>query len=271
MHNLAAHQPKKYLGQNFLIDHNIRNKIITACHLNQEDTVLEIGPGKGMLTKELARHVRAVIAVEKDGFLAKALQKEFEHSVVKIYHADFLEFPFEKLPRGLKVVGNLPYNVATAIIEKILYYRTWVSSFYFAIQWELGERIVAQPNSKEYSSLSCFVQYYGTPKILFKIKNTAFKPEPKVQSCFMQLECPPQGKFSCLDEQLLFKIIKTAFQLRRKTIANSLSPLLEKNQLTDLLMSLDIAPQKRAEAISLKEYVHLTNELVKRGGISTAV
>lgn len=253
--------PKKSLGQNFLINQKLVKRIIAACDLNPSETILEIGPGKGALTHLLAEHVKRVIAIEKDDHLAQQLKQTFNNSNVKIIHADILKYAFNKLPDNIKIIGNLPYNIATPIIEKILNHRRKFHEMYLTVQLEYGQRIVAEPNSKKYGSLSCFVQYYTDTKLLFKIKNSAFRPVPKVQSCFLRLATRKRPTYAAHDEKHLFKIIRACFGQRRKTIENSLSTILRKEKARQLLESLDIDPKLRAENIRLKEFVQISNAM----------
>ena len=252
--------PKRSLGQNFLVNPRIQERIIEACALEKNDVVLEIGPGKGVLTRPLADRVKKVLAIEKDNFLAPQLEKEFAGTNVTIEHADILKYPFEQLPAPMKVVGNLPYNIATPIIEKVLAFRHKFSVFYMTVQLEYGNRIVARPHSKEYGSLSCFVQYYAEVKKLFKIPPSAFRPAPKVDSCFLSLRVRPEPARKARDEEFLFRLIRACFSQRRKTIRNSLAVVYGREDTEKLLAELHIDPRLRAEDLSLEDYVRLAGQ-----------
>ena len=252
--------PKKSLGQNFLVSPHIQGKIIAASELAPEDVVLEIGPGKGVLTRPIAQRVRKVFAVEKDNYLAARLEQEFAGTNVTIEHADILKYPFEQLPAPMKVVGNLPYNIATPIIEKVLAFRHKFPVFYMTVQLEYGNRIVAKPGSKDYGSLSCFVQYYARAKKIFRIPPSAFSPAPKVDSCFLSLRTRPGPADKARDEEFLFKLIRACFIQRRKTIRNSLAVVYGKEAAEELLRALKIDPRLRAEDLSLEDYVRLANK-----------
>ncbi|HBG61824.1 MAG: ribosomal RNA small subunit methyltransferase A [Omnitrophica WOR_2 bacterium GWF2_38_59] len=254
---------KKRLGQNFLIDTEIQNRIVSSCDLHENDIVLEIGPGQGALTEKIARQVKSVIAIEKDRTLAKELQEKYHGSNIKVLCADFLKYSFDELEGDIKVIGNLPYNVATPIIERLLENRSLFTFVYITVQLEHAQRMVAKPASKSYGSLSCFVQFYSNTNILFKIGSQAFWPVPKVQSCFMKLEILKDARYRVENEALLFSIIKNAFSQRRKTIVNSLAGLVGKINIIDLLEKLNISPKLRAENITLKEYVAITNKLAQ--------
>lgn len=251
--------PKKSLGQNFLVNADIAERIVNACHLAPTDTVLEIGPGKGALTHELARQCKNVLAVEKDKILSEQLAKDFKNSNVHIINDDILKYPFDKLPDNSKIVGNLPYNIVTPIIKKIIDYRRKFQELYITVQLEYGQRIVARPNTKSYGSFSCFVQYYMNPKILFRIKNSAFLPIPKVQSCFLYLDFLNKPKQKAENDNFLFSIIRSCFGQRRKMILNSLAGTLDKKEIPRLLEMLEINPKLRAENLSLEDYVRISN------------
>ncbi len=256
----AAFFPKKSLGQNFLVNPHVQEKILAACELTPEDIVLEIGPGQGVLTRPLAQRVRKVFAIEKDHYLAAQLEQEFAGTNVTVEHADILKYPFEQLPAPLKVVGNLPYNIATPIIEKVLAFRHKFPVFYMTVQLEYGNRIVAKPGSKDYGSLSCFVQYYATVKKLFKIPPAAFRPAPKVDSCFLSLHMRSAPVHQVNNEEFLFKLIRACFSQRRKTIRNSLAVVYGKEDAAKFLEKLRIDPRLRAEDVGLEDYVRLANE-----------
>ncbi len=259
--------PKRQLGQNFLIDPNILRKIVAACDLKTTDTILEIGPGLGVLTNALSQHVKKIFAVETDHKLCQNLIEQFKDSNVTIIHADFLKYCLDALPSHLKVVGNLPYYISTPIIEKILNYRKKFTVMYITLQWELGLRMTAQVGSRDYSALSCYLQYYTDAKILFKIKNTCFRPIPKVDSCFMELMIRSEPLYKINHEELLFKLIHSAFQQRRKTIVNALDTLVDRREMIKILEMLQIDCKLRAENLSLRNYVELTEtiEQFKKG------
>lgn len=253
--------PKKSFGQNFLTNLHVRDRILTACELKKEDIVLEIGPGKGVLTKEIVQAVDGVYAVEKDRQLVDYLRQNISSPSLNIIQADFLKFALEELPDNLKLVGNLPYNIASPIIEKIITSRRKFRDVYIMLQLEHGLRVCASKGNKDYGSFSCFVQYYANPTILFKINNSSFYPKPKVQSCFVHITFPSAPKYQVQDEDLLFKVIRTAFQQRRKTIRNSLSSLMPKNHLIQLLNDLKLKETFRAENLDLSDFVSITNYL----------
>jgi len=257
--------PKKRLGQNFLINTTIQERIISSCDLKPTDVVLEIGAGKGALTEAIANRVKHVYAIETDEGLVEYLEQNLNQKNISIIHADILRYSFKSLPSNVKIIGNLPYNIASPIIEKVLINKKQFTSLYMTVQLEFGKRLLAKPHTKDYGSLSCFIQYYTQGKILFKIKNSAFYPVPKVQSCFICLRILPDPKIKSLNEKYLFQIIRQAFGQRRKTIQNSLQPLCAKNDLLTILASIQIDPRSRAENLSLEDYIRLAERLIKKG------
>jgi 16S rRNA (adenine1518-N6/adenine1519-N6)-dimethyltransferase len=252
---------KKNLGQNFLTDIRIQKKIIQACDLKIEDTVVEIGPGSGVLTRLIAPKVKRLICVETDRDLIGPLRDCFGNSV-EVVHADFLKWDMGHLPSGVKVIGNIPYYISTPIVEKLIADRTKFSAAFLTVQLEFGQRLTAKSGGKDYGSLSCFVQYYADIKMLFKIKNTCFKPAPKVDSCFLRLMMRPYQQELVFDEEFLFKLIQMAFQQRRKNIVNSLKGLVAKEKLEESLKALGINLSARPENLTLSNYIALSKLLV---------
>jgi 16S rRNA (adenine1518-N6/adenine1519-N6)-dimethyltransferase len=258
---MILHSPKKNLGQNFLTDKHMQQKIIQACELKPGDVVVEIGPGQGVLTRLMAPLAKRLIGVEKDHDLIGPLRSSLPPTV-EIIHDDFLQWDMARLPPGIKIIGNIPYYISTPIIEKLISNRTKFSAAFLTVQLEFGQRLTAKPGGKIYGSLSCFAQYYADIKMLFKIKNTCFKPVPKVDSCFLRLMMRPKGQELAADEEFLFKIIQTAFQQRRKTIVNSLKGLAVKEKLEESLESLGIHRNARPENLTLSNYIGLSNRLM---------
>ena len=252
-------KPKKSLGQNFLIDQNIVKKIIGACDLKTSDSVLEIGPGLGALTREIVPCVNSLVAIETDRALHQKLKTEFRQNNVKIVHADVLRYNFDTLQKTTKVIGNLPYNISSPIIERIIRHRSNFTSAFITVQWEFGKRMTAHINSKAYSALTLFVQYYTNATMLFKIKNSCFKPAPKVLSCFMRLDIRHELLNKANNEEYLWKIVRLAFQQRRKTILNALSRIIDKTELAAILSSQGVNIKSRAENLTLKNFINIAN------------
>jgi 16S rRNA (adenine1518-N6/adenine1519-N6)-dimethyltransferase len=253
--------PKKQLGQIFLADPNITHKIIAACQFQADETVVEIGPGEGVLTKEIAPRVRRLIAIETDRRLCERLHAQLPADRLEIIHADFLKFDMNSLPSPVKIVGNLPYYISTPIISKILLHHRQVKEFYGMLQLEYGRRLAAQPGSKDYGSFSCFAQYYADVKMLFTIKNTCFRPVPKVHSCFLRFGIREDPVLKAKDETMLFNLIRCGFQQRRKTILNALSAPYKKEVLLAVFQTLDINPKARAESLHLEDFIKIADAL----------
>ncbi len=252
---------KKNLGQNFLIDAHIQRKIIEACDLNSKDVVVEIGPGQGALTRLIAPQVKRLICVETDRDLIASLRLEF-NPPTEIIHGDFLKMNMDHLPDGIKVIGNIPYYISTPIIEKLIEHRTKITAAFLTVQLEFGERLAARAGRKDYGSLSCFAQYYADIKMLFKIKNTCFRPAPKVNSLFLRLMMRPYPEIRARNEEWCFKLIQRAFQQRRKTIVNSLKGMVGRDRLESELKNLNIDFNARPENLTLSNYINLSNSLM---------
>lgn len=255
-------KPKKSLGQNFLIDRNIQNKIIENIDLDPADTILEIGPGEGAITGLLCRNAAKVFAVEIDRSLCALLTSKFAAvQNLSVINADFLKFDLRSLPPGnkLKVIGNIPYYITSPIVEHLLFYRERITDIYLTVQKEFANRMAADPGSKVYGSFSCFVQYYTQPEILFLIKKNSFHPPPKVDSCFMRMKLREEPAVKVKNEAMLFKIIRTAFGQRRKTMKNGLEELIPNRQLEQFFRQYDIDPRIRAEDLALQDFANLAN------------
>jgi len=258
------YKPKKYLGQNFLIDKNIQRKIISACDFQKDDTVLEIGSGRGELTHYIKDKVAMLYALEIDRALYVFLKKEFEgEKKLKIINKDILKFNinkfFPKTKNKIKVFGNIPYYITSPIIECLLKFKDRIDSVYLTVQKEFALRIVAKPGPKDYGSFSCFVQYQSIPKILFFIKKNSFYPAPKVDSCFLRLAIRLVPAVHVNNEKLFFKIIRSAFNQRRKTLRNSLVDIVSKDKLSTFFLKFSLSPDIRPERLSLQDFANLAN------------
>lgn len=248
--------PRKHLGQNFLVDPKAKQRILSSCELKESEEVIEIGPGLGHLTEMILPYVKKVYAIEKDPRFCEQLQKKFPTEKFEVFDADVLKFDFTKLKPGLKVIGNLPYYISTPIIEKFIEYKGLFPVCFFTVQKEFAQRLAAHVNTKDYGSLSCFVQYYADIKILFTLPPSSFKPAPKVTSCFMKLTFRPP-EFKVKDEAKLFTLIRSAFGQRRKRVSNSLKAILGKDT-DEIFKQCGLTGEERAENLSLKNYADLT-------------
>ncbi|MCX5782286.1 MAG: 16S rRNA (adenine(1518)-N(6)/adenine(1519)-N(6))-dimethyltransferase RsmA [Elusimicrobia bacterium] len=246
---------RRKFGQNFLVDKNIARKIVDSAELSLNDTVIEIGPGKGILTEVIAPRVKELIAVEIDRKLSENLKTKYSsYPNTKIINENFLSFA---LPKGahFKIVANLPYNIATAILQKILPSPFWDTAVVM-VQKEVGERIAAKPGGKIYGAFSIFCQYFAQIKILFKVGPKCFLPSPRVDSVVLSLS----NIFPKNINSGLFRLVNLCFQQRRKIILNSLSNGFDirKEEILKILQEINIDPNIRPEYLDLKSFEGLT-------------
>jgi 16S rRNA (adenine1518-N6/adenine1519-N6)-dimethyltransferase len=266
-------KPKKSLGQNFLIDKNIQKKIICACDLTKDDIVLEIGAGRGDLTAQFAQSAKEVYALEIDQRFYPLLEEALgAYDNCQIVKSDILKFDISKflqdneIRKKIKVIGNIPYYITSPIIEYLIGFRQAISTAFITVQKEFGRRAGAVPGSKEYGSFSCFVQYYCECEILFEIKKNSFKPTPNVDSYFLSLEFREKPAILVQDEEMFFKLIRTAFNQRRKTLRNSLDGLMDQDRLKDFFQNAGIDKNVRPEDLSLEQFASLSNSLNQGDG-----
>jgi 16S rRNA (adenine1518-N6/adenine1519-N6)-dimethyltransferase len=203
--------------------------------------------------------VQEVLGIELDRHLCENLQKDLKFANLRLTCQDILRFDFRKLPSKVKVIGNLPYYISTPIISHLLENKNKITSIFIALQKELGERVLAIPGGKEYGAFTCFVQYHTQPRILLNLKKGCFRPQPKVDSVFLELKIRERPAVVVEDEAWFFKIIRRAFNQRRKTISNALSGLFPKPALKDILEKARINPQSRPEQLSLEDFARLSN------------
>jgi len=259
--------PNKKLGQNFLIDKNIRNKILKSLPLGKEKTIIEVGSGFGVMSFSLAEVCGRLVAVEKDDRICRIMEPLFAAKKnIKFVNEDILKldlFDITGKKRDVVVYGNIPYYITTPLVAKIIEQRHIVDSFYLVLQEEVADRIIAPPGSKTYGSLSCFVQFYAKASKLFKIKKTSFYPKPKVESCLLELKILKSPSVKVKNEKLMFKIIRKAFSQRRKKIINPLSAQdflgIDKYKWEEILKKCQIPSSVRAENLSLEDYAMLAD------------
>ncbi|MFD1773631.1 16S rRNA (adenine(1518)-N(6)/adenine(1519)-N(6))-dimethyltransferase RsmA [Paenibacillus rhizophilus] len=278
---IAAHgfSFKKSLGQNFLIDQNILNKIVDAAALDESTGALEIGPGIGALTERLAQTAGAVTAVEIDQRLIPILQKVLSpYPHVKIRHADVLKVDLHELfsedfgeVSKVSVVANLPYYVTTPILMKLLEEKLPLANIVVMIQKEVAERMAASPGGKDYGSLSIAVQYYSEPELICTVPHTVFIPQPNVESAVIRLKVRERPPVEVKDEKHFFEVVRASFTQRRKTISNNLKarffPKEGRERLEALLAEAGIEPSRRGETLSLAEYARLSDVLLEAGHV----
>lgn len=258
---------KKY-GQNFLIDSHVIDKIISVADLDKNSRVLEIGPGIGTLTQYLAEAAGEVVAVEIDDKLIPILSKTLaEYDNVKVIHGDILKQDTEKIFGGapFKIVANLPYYITTPIIMNLLESGVPAESITVMIQKEVAERMQASPGSKDYGALSLAVQYYSEPYLAANVPPNCFMPRPNVGSAVInlkRLETPP---VSVKNPEQMFKLIRGAFNQRRKTLANAVGNYdgvtFSRENVETALVALGLDTRVRGEALTLEQFAALSDEL----------
>ncbi len=272
--NTADIRAQKTLGQNFLTNISTAEMIVKKSCLNPENVVLEIGAGLGALTIPTAGKVRHVYAVEKDTRLVPLLQNQlsaFQIDNVTVLPKNIMKIHLKKLyeeaGEKLVVMGNLPYNISSQVLVFLIIHRYFVKRAILMFQKELAERICASPGKKDYGRLAVMLQYCATVKYLAEIKATAFFPRPKVDSSVIEVRFYDQPPFSAVEESFLFSVIKAAFGKRRKTLKNALTQSqlsFTHEQILTGLENAGIDPSRRAETLSVEEFVHLSNSLLQQ-------
>lgn len=250
---------KKHLGQNFLYDPSILRRLIKTAEISSEDTVVEIGPGHGRLTKILAEKAKKVIGIEIDTELYKKLKTELAgYKNIELICGNALKYPYENLSE-FKVVANIPYYITTPIIFRLIESRGNLISMTLTVQREVAKRIAAQPGAKDYGVLSIMIQYYAIPELKFVIPKGAFRPVPKVDSAVVHMRIRKSPPVEVKDEKFFFRVVKTAFSMRRKTLANALGVLSE--NIKDKIIMAGIDPQRRPGTLSIEEFARLSDVL----------
>lgn len=263
---LGKVRPKKSLGQHFLHDQNIAQRIVASLQVEKEqNAVLEIGPGMGMLTKFLIDQPGLdlkLIEIDRDS--VAYLKKHYTILHDKIIEGDFLEVDIEKIfPRKFSIIGNFPYNISSQIFFKALKYRDKIHQMVCMLQKEVAERIAAPPGSKTYGILSVLLQAYFDIEYLFKVPPGVFTPPPKVMSAVIRLERNSTVKLAC-DEALFIQVVKQGFNTRRKTLRNALKNLNLPAEISALAVM-----DKRAEQLSVEAFVNLTQLIDQSRGAAT--
>ncbi len=261
---------RKNYGQNFLIDSHVIDKIVAAAEIDKETDVLEIGPGIGTLTQYLAEAARSVTAVEIDDKLIPILGKTLsEYDNVTVIHGDIMKQDVKAIFDGkpFKIVANLPYYITTPIIMSLLESRVPADSITVMIQKEVADRMKAGPGSKDYGALSLAVQYYCEPYLAANVPPNCFMPRPQVGSAVIRLKILDKPSVEVKDEKFLFKIIRGAFNQRRKTLANAVANFeglsFTRSEVEEALSNLGFDTRVRGEALTLEEFGKLSDELGK--------
>lgn len=256
--------PSKSLGQNFIKDPGVIERIVKIAELSEKDQVIEIGPGLGALTFALAEKSGRVVAIEKDKRLVSRLRELCnDYPNVEIISADSLRVDFRDFYRGrkMKVISNLPYSISSPVLFKLLEDRDIYSCFILMLQREVGERITAKPGGKVYGSISVLLQTYMDISLEFRVPPSAFWPRPKVESVVLKLIPLTEPRVPVSDEKLYERVVRAAFSSRRKMLGNSLRSILSKEAVETILASAGIDKSRRAETLSIEEYGALTEEV----------
>ncbi|HZK34803.1 MAG TPA: 16S rRNA (adenine(1518)-N(6)/adenine(1519)-N(6))-dimethyltransferase RsmA [Bacillota bacterium] len=264
---------RKSLGQNFLIDENILNKIVDGAGISKEDFVLEVGPGAGTLTRALASRAKKVAAVEIDNRLISILSETLGgYNNVELIQADILKLDIKELVdnvfdgQSFKLVANLPYYITTPIIMRFLEEGHPFETMVVMLQREVAERMMAASGSKEYGALSIGVQFYTKPRLITRVPASVFMPPPKVGSIVLALDKRVEPAVRVKDRGAFFSLVKAVFSQRRKTLLNTIYASkisdMEKDDLRLRLKELGIDPQRRGETLSLEELSKMSNKLL---------
>ena len=258
-------RPKKSLGQNFLRDENIARNIVAAVSPQENDVVLEIGPGEGALTKHLAQKSHKLIVVDIDRRATERMRELYPHDEVEILNQDFLELDLVKISEGrtqrLRIVGNIPYNITSPILFHVLDHREAVVDATFMMQKEVARRLVAVPDTKDYGILAVFCQVFADVELLFDVSPNAFYPKPKVTSSLVQLTMRVNPRYTIIDEEFFRRMIRSVFGKRRKTLRNSLAYFGEEENIAIPAAAIAGDLQRRPENLTIEELVHLSNTL----------
>lgn len=260
----------KTLGQNFLTDINIIKKIVAAGEVCPSDLVVEIGPGIGSMTAEIAARAGKVIAVEIDRHLIPALKENLaSFPNVEIINGDIMEVDLESLTKGwtgpLKVISNLPYYITTPVVMMLLEGNVAWDTLVLMVQKEVAQRMAAEPSTRDYGALTVAVKYYSEPKLAFTVSRNCFIPKPDVDSAVVKLKKRVLAGSADVDKEFFFKVVRASFGQRRKTLLNSLGsqPFVQggKERLREALSRLGISENVRAEELSIHDFLNLTKEL----------
>lgn len=257
------HQPRKRFGQHFLVDPATIAEIVAAIQPRESETIVEVGPGQGAISGPLAKRAGNFHAIELDRDLAAELRKQFSSQAnVTIHEGDVLEFDFATLGHELRVVGNLPYNISTPLLFRLVEFGQIIRDMHFMLQKEVVDRLSAPPGNKTYGRLSIMLGCSMEIVPLFDVPAAAFYPPPKVTSSVVRMRPLPAGTFEIIDHDKLSHLVAEAFSQRRKTLRNALKG----SATEDDLVAAGMNPQSRPERASIAHYVALANLIARRLG-----
>ncbi len=266
----------KSLGQNFLISQNVVDKIVESSNITKEDLIIEIGPGLGTLTKELLEKAGKVICIELDKKMIKILNDRFSmYKNFELIHGDVLKVRLNKIIKDekekngfkkAKIVANLPYYITTPIVMKLLEDRLDLETITVMVQKEVADRLIAIPGEKDTGAITYSVYYYATSEAILEVPNDSFIPEPEVTSKVIKLTIRKEPPVEVKSRGVMFKIIKSAFMQRRKTLLNALTNtkvFMSKEEGIEILKELDLDENIRAEKLTLEDFAEITNKILK--------
>lgn len=262
----------KALGQNFLINPSVCPRMAELSGADENTGVIEVGPGIGVLTNELCKVAKKVVAIELDERLPEILAKTLaDHDNVKVISGDVMKIDLHKLIedefQGMDVVvcANLPYYITSPVIMKLLEEKLPIKALTVMVQKEAADRLCAQMGTRECGAVTAAVRYYSEPKLLFKVSAGSFMPAPKVDSAVIRMDVDKKPALEIKDEKLFFRVVRGAFSQRRKTVANSLSSMLsvDKQTVNSAIVKAGVNPQARPEAMTLEEFAALSNALLE--------
>jgi len=245
-----AHKPRKRFGQNFLVDHQVISQIISTIAPKNDDNIVEIGPGKGALTFPIAEYLNHLHVIEIDRDLISTLKGENSDKIT-IYNTDALTFNFDQFLSKIRVIGNLPYNISSPLLFRLLGFRNNIIDMTFMLQKEVVERIVSSPGNKSYGRLSVIMQAFFDTELMFTVPKESFDPQPKIESAILYLKTKKEPLVQ--NSKPLEYIVKLAFSQRRKTLKNCLKSILDQPH-----TKIDLS--QRAEMLSLENFVTLMND-----------
>lgn len=261
--------PQKKLGQNFLVDANIKDKLLESAGFGKDNIIVEIGPGLGQLTFDLGKIAKKVIAIEFDKKLFSVLSDFAKESTnIVLVHEDFLKFNLKEfIPknRRISVISNLPFCISSPIILKLFAHSEYIDSALLTLQKEVAARLVAGPHSKEYGSLTIFAEFHSEIKRLFNISRNSFYPAPGVDSTVLLMKMRREPPVTVSDRKDLFELVRAAFSKRRKTLLNAALSQnykdLTKEQLEAAIATAGISPGARAETLRLSDFAKIVNSI----------
>jgi len=246
---------KKKFGQNFLVDRYFISRIVNEINPKEENNILEIGPGKGAITEPILKKTNHISVVEIDPDMIKILKHKISTKNISILAEDVLGINDEFFEKFNKIIGNLPYYIATEIILKLTKIYSSSSELYFMVQKEVAERITANPSNKSFGRLSVILQYYFDTELLFELPPEAFSPQPKITSAFIRLIRKKRVSPKVINKDNFEQIVKMAFSQKRKTIKNNFKNILFEKD----FINLEISPKIRSETLAIDQFIKLEN------------